>query len=259
MVRREKSNYVIQSVSHALDVLEQFNGEVDEIGVTELSKRLKLHKNNVFRLLATLEARGYIEQNKVSENYRLGLRCLQLGQTFIHQMGLLLQARGTLEQLSKSVMESAFVAIRKSAGIIPLEFVEPPRPVRAVSFLGSVLPTHSTAVGKVYMTFDGDTGISESMAGSLPAQNDKPTTNGKALAEQIKEINELGYATEQGEFINELSSIAVPVRDYTRTLVGALAVVGPRDRLSLERIRNDIAPLILNAGRDLSKRLGYTG
>ena len=50
MVRREKSNYMIQSVSHALDVMEQFNGNVDEIGVTELSKRLKLHKNNVFRL-----------------------------------------------------------------------------------------------------------------------------------------------------------------------------------------------------------------
>ena len=81
MVRREKSNYTIQSVSHALDVLEQFNGSVDEIGVTELSKRLKLHKNNVFRLLATLDDRGYIEHNKVTENYRLGLRCLQLGQT----------------------------------------------------------------------------------------------------------------------------------------------------------------------------------
>ena len=79
MVRREKSNYVIQSVSHALDVLEQFNGNVDEIGVTELSKRLKLHKNNVFRLLATLEARGYIEQNKVSENYRLASSVCSLG------------------------------------------------------------------------------------------------------------------------------------------------------------------------------------
>ena len=56
MVRRNKTNYVIQSVAHALDVLEQFFGEVDELGVTELSKRLKLHKNNVFRLLATLEA-----------------------------------------------------------------------------------------------------------------------------------------------------------------------------------------------------------
>ena len=53
-MRREKSNYIIQSVSHALDVLEQFFQDADELGVTELSKRLKLHKNNVFRLLATL-------------------------------------------------------------------------------------------------------------------------------------------------------------------------------------------------------------
>src|SRR5678815_2580859 len=82
-VRREKTNYIIQSVSHALDVLEQFSGEHDELGVTELSKRLKLHKNNVFRLLATLESRGYIEQNKATENYRLGIRCLQIGQTYV--------------------------------------------------------------------------------------------------------------------------------------------------------------------------------
>src|SRR6516165_6246491 len=108
MVRREKANYVIQSVSHALDVLEQFNGNVDEIGVTELSKRLKLHKNNVFRLLATLEARGYIEQNKATENYRLGLKCLQLGQTFIHQMGLLLQSRPILADIARKARESAF-------------------------------------------------------------------------------------------------------------------------------------------------------
>src|SRR5512134_3526601 len=109
MVRREKANYTIQSVSHALDVLEQFAGEADELGVTELSKRLKLHKNNVFRLLATLEARGYIEQNKLTENYRLGLKCLQLGQTFIKQTGLLLQSRSVLEELSSATKESALV------------------------------------------------------------------------------------------------------------------------------------------------------
>src|SRR5512146_3558026 len=101
MAKKDKSEYIIQAVSHALDLLEQFHDEVDELGVTELSKRLKLHKNNVFRLLATLEARGYIEQNKVTENYRLGLKCLQLGQTFIHQLGLLVQARSTLEDLVK--------------------------------------------------------------------------------------------------------------------------------------------------------------
>ena len=101
-MRREKTNYIIQSVSHALDVLEQFSGEHDELGVTELSKRLKLHKNNVFRLLATLESRGYIEQNKATENYRLGIRCLQLGQTYVTQMGLLRQARPIIESLAQA-------------------------------------------------------------------------------------------------------------------------------------------------------------
>ncbi|MBI2359320.1 MAG: helix-turn-helix domain-containing protein, partial [Deltaproteobacteria bacterium] len=111
MVRRDKSDYVIQSVSHSLDVLEQFFGVSGEIGVTELSKRLKLHKNNVFRLLATLEARGYIEQNKGTENYRLGLKCLHLGQTYAHQMGFLLQAKAILDELAKSSDESSFVAV----------------------------------------------------------------------------------------------------------------------------------------------------
>ena len=94
MARKEKSEYIIQAVSHALDLLEQFHDDVDELGVTELSKRLKLHKNNVFRLLATLESRGYIEQNKATENYRLGLKALELGQTFIKQMGLLREGLG---------------------------------------------------------------------------------------------------------------------------------------------------------------------
>ena len=101
MVRRNKTNYVIQSVAHALDVLEQFFGEVDELGVTELSKRLKLHKNNVFRLLATLEARGYIEQNRATENYRLGIKCLHLGRRYIYHMGLVRQARPILSDVAR--------------------------------------------------------------------------------------------------------------------------------------------------------------
>src|ERR671914_2140058 len=132
MVRREKANYVIQSVSHALDVLEQFNGSVDEIGVTELSKRLKLHKNNVFRRLATLESRGYIEQNKVTENYRLGLRCLQLGKTYVHQIGFLEQAKLVLQELVTDTQESAFAALRKGKDIVPLDFLEPERAVRVM-------------------------------------------------------------------------------------------------------------------------------
>lgn len=258
MVRREKSNYTIQSVSHSLDVLEQFNGNVDEIGVTELSKRLKLHKNNVFRLLATLEARGYIEQNKITENYRLGLKCLQLGQTFIHQLGLLIQARSTLEDLVRLTKESAFVAIRKGSAIVPLEFVEPSRPVRVVSFLGTALPPHCTAAGKVYLVFESEGGLSQTLPERLERHTDKTITDRQLLAERLRSVSETGYASDQGEFSEDISSVAVPIRDYTRTLVGALGIAGPGHRLSSETIKQDVGPKLLRAGSELSKRLGYS-
>jgi len=255
MVRREKSNYTIQSVSHALDVLEQFNGSIEEIGVTELSKRLKLHKNNVFRLLATLEARGYIEQNKLSENYRLGLKCLQLGQTFIRQTGLLSQSHAILQNLSKAVKESVFIAVRKGSGVIPLDFVEPRRSVRVTSFLGAALPPHCTAAGKVHLVFESEGGVV--LPERLQGYTDKTIVDKRLLGEQIKEIGDQGYAIEQQEFTDEVSSVAVPIRDYTRMLVGSLAVVGPSYRLTPEAIRGAIAPVVLQAGNDLSKKLGY--
>ncbi|MSP40636.1 MAG: IclR family transcriptional regulator [Deltaproteobacteria bacterium] len=257
MVRREKSNYVIQSVSHAFDVLEQFYANVDEIGVTELSKRLKLHKNNVFRLLATLEARGYIEQNKISENYRLGLKCLQLGQTFIHQMGLLLQSRAILEELSKSTKESAYVAVRKGNAIIPLDFVEPARPVRVVSFLGTVLPAHCTAAGKAQLLFEAEGSTGAKLPESLDRYTDKTIVDRNLLREQMSKIGESGYAVECGEFTEDVNGVAVPIRDYTRSLVGTLAVVGPSHRLTEETIHSEIAPALIKAGSELSRRLGF--
>lgn len=257
MVRREKTNYVIQSVSHAFDVLEQFYANVDEIGVTELSKRLKLHKNNVFRLLATLEARGYIEQNKITENYRLGLKCLQLGQTFIHQMGLLAQSRAILEDLSKTTNESAYVAVRKGNSIIPLDFVEPSRPIRVVSFLGTVLPAHCTAAGKVHLVFEAETSASQHLPTVLERYTENTIVDIGALREHMSKIGESGYAVEYGEFMEDVSAVAVPIRDYTRSLVGTLAVVGPGHRLTKETMHSDIAPALLKAGSELSRRLGF--
>jgi len=257
MVRREKANYVIQSVSHALDVLEQFYANVDEIGVTELSKRLKLHKNNVFRLLATLEARGYIEQNKSTENYRLGLKCLQLGQTFIHQMGLLLQSKTILEALTKTTKESTYVAVRKGNSIIPLDFVEPARAVRVVSFLGTVLPAHCTAAGKVHLVYEAEGGVGQNLPESLERYTNKTIVDRNQLREHMSKIGESGYAVECGEFADDVSAVAVPIRDYTRSLVGTMAVVGPGHRLTEETIHNQIAPALLKAGGELSRRLGF--
>jgi DNA-binding IclR family transcriptional regulator len=174
-------------------------------------------------------------------------------------MGLLQQSRATLEELTRSTKESAYVAMRKGTGIIPLDFVEPRRAVRVVSFLGTALPTHCTAAGKVYLVFEPEGGLSQSLPERLERYTDKTIIDRKLLLQQLKEIGESGYAMELGEFTEDVSSVAVPIRDYTRTLVGALAVVGPGERLSNDIIRNHIAPAVAKAGSDLSKRLGYAG
>jgi DNA-binding IclR family transcriptional regulator len=256
-VRREKTNYIIQSVSHALDVLEQFSGEHDELGVTELSKRLKLHKNNVFRLLATLESRGYIEQNKATENYRLGIRCLQLGQTYVTQMGLLRQAHPIIEGLADDANETAFVAVLRKACVVALDAVEARHPVRMTARVGEALPLHCTAAGKVQLAFISDADLREALTAGLPRFTEHTITEQTALQQQLRQIAESGNAVELGEHIGDVNSIAVPIRDYTRNVVGSLGVSGPAHRMTSERIEKEIRPLLVKAGRELSNRLGY--
>jgi DNA-binding IclR family transcriptional regulator len=246
-------------VSHALDVLEQFCADADEIGVTELSKRLKLHKNNVFRLLATLESRGYIEQNKVTENYRLGLRCLQLGKTYVHQIGFLEQAKLVLQELVTDTQESAFAALRKGKDIVPLDFLEPERAVRVMPFLGVILPLHCTAAGKIHLAFEAEGEFRESLPDALTKYTESTILDRGSLLREIREVSERGYAVDRGEFIEDVSCAAVPVRDYARNLVGTLSVVGPVYRLTPEKMDKDIIPRVVQGGKELSKRLGFPG
>src|SRR5579885_3155193 len=124
-MRREKSNYIIQSVAHALDVLEQFSGDADE--------------------------RGVIEQNRATENYRLGVRCLQLGQSYVLHLGLLRQAGPIMQELVRQVRETAYVAVLRRGVLVPVQVVEADRAVRIASPLGEPLPLHCTAAGKAFL------------------------------------------------------------------------------------------------------------
>lgn len=257
MVRRDRTNYVIQSVAHSLDVLEQFAGDVDELGVTELSKRLKLHKNNVFRLLATLEARGYIEQNKATENYRLGIKCLHLGRSYINHMGLVRQARPILSELARKCRESAFVAIVRREGIVPLEAVEPEdRAVRISPSIGAALPLHCTAVGKAHLAFEPEEQLRVSLPEHLQRFTERTIVDRERLFEQLQSVRNAGYSIDSGEYLEDVVAIAVPIRDYTRSVVGSLSVVGPAYRIPPERLNGELVPLVTEAGRELSQRLG---
>jgi DNA-binding IclR family transcriptional regulator len=258
MVKKEKSEYIIQAVYHALDLLEQFRDDVDELGVTELSKRLKLHKNNVFRLLATLESRNYIEQNKVTENYRLGLKTLELGQTFIKQMGLLRQARPVLERLVKECNETTYVAILKELQIVYLDVVETDMTVRVVPRVGTQLPAYCTAAGKVQIAFLTDGELDNFLpAKGLKCFTPNTITDRNELRKQLKTIAEQGYAIDNEELDIGVRCIGAPIRDYTRRIIGAVSISGPTMRLTDERMEKELIPIVMRAAEEISTKLGY--
>jgi IclR family transcriptional regulator, KDG regulon repressor len=258
MRRKDKSEYFIKSVVHALDVLEQFSDGNNELGVTELSRRLKLHKNNVFRLLVTLASRNYVEQNSRTENYRLGFKNLQLGQSVINKLGLHLQSHPVLELLQEKCNETCYVALLKDSHIINIDLVESDHPVRIVPRLGIMLPAHCTAAGKVLLaakTYDEQhknlelTGIGQHGPRLLSSR--------PSLQRQFAKAAGQDFAIEDEELDSGVRAVAVPVRDYTGSVVGAISIAGPLMRLSHVRIRDELVPLAKAAADDLSHRLGF--
>ena len=259
VTKREKANYTIQSVSHALDILESFTRTEDEHGVTDLSKRLGLHKNNVFRLLATLEHRGYIEQNRSTENYRLGPKTLQLGAIFIEQRECRRQARPILESLMAAAGESAVVAVLRGNKVIYMDSVETNKTVRAVSRIGAMLPAHCTAVGKVQLASLPVAEIERLYPeAALPVLTDKSIKSRDALTAELKKTGEQGFALEQEEAEIDVRSIAAPIYDFSRSMVAAVGIVAPAHRLTEDRIDlGGLLAMVQDAGKAISAKMGF--
>jgi len=256
MTGKNKSDYTVQAVAHALDLLEVFTPEADEWGVTALSQRLKLHKNNIFRLLATLESRRYIEQDQGSDQYRLGSKNLELGQTFAKQNGLLRQARPELERLTKECGENAYVAVLKGMSTVYLDMVESNHVVRVVPRVGVWLPAFCTAAGKVQLAFQSEPEIERRLPKELKGHTPNTLTDHTRLLEHLREVAAQGYAVDDEELDLEVRGVAAPIRDYTRRVVGAVTVSGPSLRFSRERIAEELVPLVKESAREISANLG---
>ena len=258
MAKREKKSYVIQSVSNALNLLEEFKGDRDELGVTELSKRLNLHKNNVFRLLATLEAKGYIEQNKATENYRLGVKSLELGQTFIKQLGLVRQAKPFLREIVEKCNEMAYVGIIRQNSVIYLDVEEANQMVKVDNRVGWRIPIHCTAIGKVQVAYSSEEELEK--LGILD-EMERCTANtivdrGEFL-KHLKAVAKQGYAVDSEEYNLGVRCVGVPLRDYTGRVVAGISVSGPSFRMTDEVLKKGIIPVVREVGEKVSKRLGF--
>ncbi len=259
MAKRDKESYVIQSVTNALNLLEEFKGDRDELGVTELSNKLKLHKNNIFRLLATLESKGYIEQNKATENYRLGVKTLELGQTFINQLGLVRQAKPFLKEIAAECNEMAYIGTIRQNSVVYLDGEEANQTVKVANRIGWRLPIHCTAIGKAQIAYSSQEELEKL---GILNNMDKFTSNTiidkGAFLKHLKEISKQGYAVDNEEYNLGVKCVGVPIRDYTGRVVGGISVSGPSFRMTDEVLKGKIIPIVKEIGQKVSKRLGYS-
>jgi DNA-binding IclR family transcriptional regulator len=258
MARRKKGSYVIQAVDKALDLLEQFNGDRDELGVTELSNRLNLHKNNVFRLLATLETKGYIEQNKATENYRLGVKSLELGQAFIKQLGFVRPLKPFLEEIVKQCNETAYIGTIRQSSVVYLDVEEANQTVKVANQVGWSLPIHCTAIGKAQIAYVSEEeleklGILDHMERFTP----NTIVDKAKFMKNLKEVAKRGFALDNEEYNPGVSCVGVPLRDYTGRVVGGISVSGPSYRMTDKLLKEKIIPVVTEVGKKASKRLGF--
>ncbi len=256
--KRQKADYRIQAITHALDLLEAFSPAHRELGVTQLSQRLGLHKNNVFRILATLELRGYIEQNRATGGYRLGLKTFDLGQGFLESLDLVELTRPFLERLATRCDETAYLGVLRGTHAVYLDVVETSQAVRAISRLGAVIPACCTAVGKAQLAFLSREELRKVFGKEkMTVYTDATIRSREALFRQLERVASQGYALGDEEYENGVHGIGAPIRDYTQQVVAGVAISGPAHRLPEQRLRKELAPLLLQTAREISLRLGW--
>ncbi len=258
MARKEKKDYLIQSVSLACSLLEQFNGSASELKLSELTRLVCASKNNVFRLLATLEDRNFIEKNATNGAYHLGITTLKLGERCLKSRQLTREAHNSLEAVYHACGETSFLAVLGSGGLVCGDTIETVQTVKVVTPIGTCLPLDSTAAGKVILACCSDEELNVIYGKeNVKKYREQKITCLKTWSDEQDRIRKNGFAISIGEYENGANAVAAAIRNHASQVIGVICVAGPNFRLSHEKINHGVASLVVNAAKEISLRMGY--
>lgn len=247
---------LIQSVQRAVSLLKAFDTQAAELGVTELSRRVKLHKSTVSRLLATLEHEGLLERVPGTEKYRLGFEFVRMAGQVAHFGDVRKAARPVLVRLAESTRETINLAVADGDGVINVDQVSGPHLVRDTNWVGRRTPFNCVANGKALLALQPPAEIERILAGPLPRFTERTITDPPALLAELARVREQGYALALGEIEEGLNAVAAPIRDGAGAVVAAVSVSGPAYRVTADRLA-DLGALTVKAAAEIAARLGF--
>ena len=196
------------------------------LGVSELARRSELSKSTAFRVLRMLERNGVVE--RVGSNYRLGSRLHELGtRVYAAQHD---QIRDVLTPFGADLYELTHQTVHLAAlhgtDVVYIGKLYGHRRIPAPSVVGTRVPAHCTALGKVLLAFDPDA-FDAAISSELPALTERSITDSSALAAQLVRVRQEGVAYDDQEAALGLTSVAAPLFGVGDRAVAALSVSGP--------------------------------
>ncbi|MHB1838024.1 MAG: IclR family transcriptional regulator [Solirubrobacteraceae bacterium] len=246
----------IQSIERAAAILRLLSGRNRRLGVVDISGELGLSKGTVHGLLRTLQHVGFVEQDPETGKYRLGAALLHMGSSYLDGNELRTRALNWSDSLAARTQEAVRIGTLHDGQVLIVHHVFRPDDSYQTLDVGSLMPAHATAMGKVLLAAHPYV-VPEIVRTGLTAYTDQTICDSERLERELERVRERGWAVELGELSPSQVSLAAPIMDRRGLTVGAMAIFGPPERLLAARApRGELLTYVREAARSVSRELG---
>lgn len=254
----EHSGEGTASLEKALDVLDAIGASQHGLGHAELAARLGVPRTTVYRILATLVARGMVRRDPFRRVYSLGLHCFELARKAFSMPDLVAAASLELRALRDLTGETSYLAALDGLETVSLDRFEGAHSERSAAVHGERKPVYSTSQGKAILSAldraDRDAIIRDLV---LRPFTPKTITDRRRLRAELKLTTARGYAIDDEETLPGVHCVGAPIVDPEGKVRGAISIAGPAYRLTLERL-NQLGSEIAGAARRIGAQLRTT-
>ncbi|UWQ79246.1 IclR family transcriptional regulator [Leisingera sp. S132] len=249
----EKKEGQIPTNLRLLVLLEEVVRRGVAVKPAEMIDAMGLPKPTVHRLMQTAEAEGFLQRDLDGRAYGPGPRLRKLALNTMSSEHLRTARLSILKSVAEELGETCNLATPDREGMIYLDRVETKWPLRIQLPVGTQVPFHCTASGKMYLsTLKANTLDAVLRARKLEAVTPKTCTDPDKLSAELAAISSLGYSTDDEEFIAGMVAVAVPVQDVRKRLIATLSVHAPAQRRSLQELM-EFLPELQRAASELAR------
>lgn len=248
-----------RSLERGLTLLESVAASTGAVSLAETARKTGLHRSTAHHLLQALVRLGYLWQDAESRGYEISAKPFQLtGQTWSADQ-LAAIGQPILAEVTRRAGEGSSLAAYRDGAVTVVAKREHDGPVRVAQDAAARRPLHCTAVAKAILPWLPKPELERIVARlRLKRMTPKTIVSRSAFEDELRRIRIAGYALDDEEHIEGIRCIAVPVFGHNGRVLASLCTLGPKSRMTYQRLRDLRTPLAELSG-EMSRRLGYHG